>query len=106
VLHGLLREQITAIEVEAREDALRIAMAPAEGDRRDDQLVDHSRADGKADGRLGLYKVIAAKADERRQLYDRFVELWTQWEETGFLAAIRSSVSRTGAGAGEAAGST
>jgi len=58
----------------------------------DDQLLDLMRTDGKSDGRLGLYKVIAAKADERRQFYDRFVALWTQWEEAGFLAAIRASL--------------
>lgn len=78
VLHGLLRDQIARIEAETRDVAMRVALAPADETRREHELLDYSRADGKTDGRLGLYKVIAAKADERRQLYSRFVELWAQ----------------------------
>lgn len=92
VLHGLIEERLSGIDVMAREAALRTAMATADDGRRDDQLLDLMRTDGKSDGRLGLYKVIAAKADERRQFYDRFAALWTQWEEAGFLAAIRASL--------------
>jgi hypothetical protein len=91
----LLQDQIARIEAEARDVAMRVALAPADGTRREHELLDYSRADGKTDGRLGLYKVIAAKADERRQLYGRFLELWTQWEETGFLTTIQASVSTT-----------
>jgi hypothetical protein len=94
VLHTLLQDQIARIEMEAREDAMRVALTPADGSQRDDELLGRSRADGKADGRLGLYKVIAAKADERRQLYARFVDLWTQWEETGFLTTVQESLTR------------
>lgn len=93
VLQDLLQERLAKIDEEAREEALRIAMAPTDGTRRDDELAERSRSDGMSDGRLGLYKVIAAKADERRRLYDRFTELWTQWEEAGFLTAIRDSIS-------------
>lgn len=92
VLHGLLQEQVAQIDAEAREDALRIALSPADGTHRDDDLLDHSRTDGISNGRLGLYKVIAAKADERRDLYDRFVDLWSEWEDAGFLVAIRASL--------------
>jgi hypothetical protein len=102
VLQDLLQERLARIDAEAREEALRIAMAPADGTRRDDELADRSRAGGSSDGRLGLYKVIAAKADERRQLYDRFTELWSQWEEAGFLTAIRGSLSSGHAMAGAA----
>jgi hypothetical protein len=102
VLQGLLQERLARIDAEAREEALRIAMAPADGVRRDEELDGRSRADGTSDGRLGLYKVIAGKADERRDLYDRFTDLWAQWEEAGFLTTIRASLSsdHTSAGAG------
>jgi hypothetical protein len=100
VLQDLLQERLARIDAEAREEALRIAIAPADGAHRDDELADRSRADGTSDGRLGLYKVIAGKADERRELYDRFTALWTQWEEAGFLTAIRGSLSSDLASAG------
>jgi CHAD domain len=102
VLHDLLQRHITRIDAEAREEALRVATSPADGTRRDEDLLDRSRTDGKSDGRLGLYKVIAAKADERRQLYDRFAELWSQWEDAGFLTAMRGSLSSEHQVVGEA----
>lgn len=92
VLHGLMEARIIGLEAEIRKEAMSVSMAPAEDGRRDDRLLDLIRTDGKSDGRLGLYKVIAAKADERRELYDRFLALWGQWEETGFLAGIRASL--------------
>ena len=89
VLQGLLEERVGLIDAEARDRALHIARAPSEGESRDRSLLDHAHSDGKVDGRLGLYRVIAAKADERRDAYGRFEEQWTEWQESGFLASIR-----------------
>ncbi len=105
VLHGLMEERIIGLEANIREEAMRTAMAPAENGRRDDRLLELVQTDGKSDGRLGLYKVIAAKADERRELYDRFVALWSQWEEAGFLAGIRTSLADLQAGRAPASSS-
>lgn len=92
VLSGLLRKRIGEIEADGRERALQIALTPADEPHRDGMLLEASSRDGRADGHLGLYKVIAAKADERRDLYDRFTELWSQWEETDFLTAMRGPI--------------
>lgn len=92
VLHELLEERIVGVEAQVREEALLRVMAPAEDGQRDGRLLDLLRTDGKSDGRFGLYKVMASKADERRELYDQFVALWNQWEDAGFLAGIRASL--------------
>ena len=98
VLHGLIEDRITAIDATARAGALRAAMAPGDENHNLDQLLNLVQTDGKSDGRLGLYRVIASKAEERRHLYDRFVALWSHWEEAGFLAAIQASLSDPHAG--------
>jgi hypothetical protein len=98
VLHGLLEERITGIDVATRADAMRTAMSPGDEGQRIDQLLARLQADGKSDGRLGLYRMVAAKAEERRRLYDQFVALWTHWEEAGFLAGIQASISDQYAG--------
>lgn len=89
VLHGLLEERLGQIDAEARDRALQVALAPSEGESREHSLLDQTRTDGKADGRLGLYKIIAAKADERRDAYGRFETHWKHWQDSGFLASIR-----------------
>jgi hypothetical protein len=98
VLHGLLEQRVTAIDTGARADVMRTAMAPGDESERYEQLSALVQTDGKADGRLGLYRVIASKAEERRTLYDRFAALWTHWEEAGFLASIQASISDPQAG--------
>jgi hypothetical protein len=93
VLHGLMEERITAIDASIRAEAIRVAMAPDDDGGRDERLLVLVRTDGRSDGRLGMYKVVASKAEERRQLYDRFAALWTHWEEASFLAGVRASLS-------------
>jgi hypothetical protein len=93
VLHSLLEERIMGIEVAARTDAMRAAMSPNDEGQRIDQLSALVQTDGKSDGRLGLYRVVAAKAEERRRLYEQFTALWTHWEDAGFLAGIQASLS-------------
>jgi hypothetical protein len=93
VLHGLIEERITAIDASIRAEAIRVAMAPDDDGGRDERLLVLVRTDGRSDGRLGMYKVVASKAEERRQLYDRFAALWTHWEEASFLAGVRASLS-------------
>lgn len=93
VLQGLLLDRIALIDQESRERALEIATSPALEKRRQEELQDMVRGDEQGDGRLGLYTVIAAKAEERREQYARFESLWTEWEQYGLLRAIRTMIS-------------
>lgn len=93
VLHALLVAQVTDIETSARIGALQVALSPGSVDERERDLIDRVTMDGKADGRLGVYKVMAVKGDERKELYDRFVDLWAHWQDAGFLTMLRATLS-------------
>jgi hypothetical protein len=100
VLRGLLVGRIAALDEEAREQGLQVASEPSADGQRDEALHQLTHGDASGDARLGLYRVIAAKADERRDLYTRFVALSQGWEQAGLPDAIRAMIGRATAAAG------
>ncbi len=91
VLHELLLHHIETIEAEQRVHLTALATSPGYQDL-DAELPRLLHSDGLVDGRLGLYKTLAAKAAERHDKYRQFEELWAAWEAGGFLQSLRVSI--------------
>jgi hypothetical protein len=90
-LRGLLTGRIEQMDAEARRRGVEIATGDEDDSVRQHELQELVWSDERH-SRLGLYSVIAAKADERREAYQRFVSLWGEWQESGLLESIRAMI--------------
>jgi hypothetical protein len=99
VLRDLLVERVISIDEDARRRGLEIADAPVADGGRWQPLIEIVRNIHDADARLGLFTVIGAKGDERREQYGQFDALWLEWERNGFLEAIGAMIEHAGEGA-------
>lgn len=88
VLEGLLIGRIELMDSEARMRGLDIARNTRDEAARQNGLQQVVWGDQRH-ARVGLYSVIASKADQRREQYARFESLWAEWTETGLLRSIR-----------------
>jgi hypothetical protein len=93
VLQGLLLDRIATMDREGRKRGLEIATCADHQSHRLEELR-NLVGEGDRGARLGLYQVIASKADERRTQYARFESLWTEWEESGVLNGISAMLGR------------
>lgn len=94
VLEELLIGRLAAMDTDARSRGLAIARDTTDAAARTKGLQQLVWGDQRH-ARFGLYNVIAAKADERREQYAQFVVLWTEWAQTGLLQSIRDMINGT-----------
>lgn len=95
VLEGLVAGRISAMDAEARAHGLDIARETADESVRRHELQQLVWGDERH-ARLGLYGLIGSMADERREQYERFLALWSAWEESGVLRSLRAMITSTG----------
>jgi hypothetical protein len=91
VLEELLIGRIEQMDADGRTRGLEIARNTSDETARQTGLQQLVWGDQRH-ARIGLYSVIAAKADQRRAQYARFESLWAEWTETALLRSIRTMI--------------
>jgi CHAD domain-containing protein len=93
VLNELLHQELRSLDDHTRENVVeRLQSSPA-GVERDVLLRSALRRDAQRGARAGLYRIIAAKLDERARKYDEFAALWDVWERDDVVGQIRAMIS-------------
>jgi hypothetical protein len=92
VLTALMMERIEALDRLARTETLASVLAAEVGPERDAALRTALRRDTARGARAGLYRVVAAKEDERRACYEAFLGMWNTWESDGVIESLQALV--------------
>jgi hypothetical protein len=92
VFTELLETRLRELDSRVRADTIVAVRSAPRGPERDAALRVALRRDTTRGARAGLYRVIAAKADERATRYDEFLRLWHAWEDEQFVESVRETI--------------
>jgi hypothetical protein len=92
VFAELLETRLRELDSRVRADTIAAVRSAPRGPERDAALRSALRRDTTRGARAGLYRVIAAKADERATRYDEFLRLWHAWEDEQFAESVRETI--------------
>jgi CHAD domain-containing protein len=92
VVTELLEARLRALDGQVRAGTIAAVRSASVGAERDAVLRAALRRDTTRGARAGIYRVIAAKADERARRYDEFLQLWHTWEDEHFVESVRGLI--------------